>query len=90
MDFAAERKHVQHQQNGGSVGVYHGRVFGAGKLAQQVSNTIVALTASTGRQVKLDSGGVGQGISGGFAGQRGTAKIGMQYRAREINHRSLG
>ena len=49
-DLAAARQRVEHEQHRGGVVVDDGRVLGAGQLAQQAAQVVVALAAPAGRR----------------------------------------
>ena len=88
-DLLAQGQRIQHQQHGGGVVVDHGSGLGAGEVAEQGGDMVVALAAAAGGEVEFQRGGGAERRGGGLGGfwrQRGAAEIGVQHRAGEVEH----
>ena len=82
---------VEHQQHGGGVVVDDGRVLGAGQLAQQAAQMIVALAALAAVEVELERDRVAHGVDRGLdrrLGQQRAAEIGVQHGAGQVEDRA--
>ena len=80
---------VEDEQHGGGIVVDDGRVLGAGQLADQAAHVIVALAARRPADVELERHGRTHGIDRGrnrAFRQDGTAEVGVQHRAGEVEH----
>ncbi len=87
--FLAHAQAVERQQHGGGVVVDHGDGLGAGQLADQPFDQVVAVAALAGRQVEFQiqriARGEGDGLDG-FIRQQRTTEVGVQHRAGEVEH----
>jgi len=84
---AGERR--QREQHGRRVVVHHRRGLGPGELAQQAFDDAVAVAAPARDQIELQVVGRGHHLGdvrdGGF-GQQRAPEVGVQHRAREVEH----
>jgi hypothetical protein len=86
---AALRERVEHEQHGGGVVVHHRRVLGAGQLAKQIANVVVALAAAAGRKIELERDGFAHRDGcrrDRFLGETRAAEIGVQDDAGQIEN----
>ena len=84
------RQRVEHEQHRGGVVVDDGRVLGAGQLAQQAAQMIVALAALAAAEIELERDRVAHRRDRGLdrlLGDQRAAEIGVQHGAGEIEHR---
>ena len=80
---------VEHQQHGSGVVVDDGRVLGAGKLADQAAHMVVALAARRAADVEFERHGRAHGVDRSCdraLGKHGSAEVGMQHRAGQVEH----
>jgi hypothetical protein len=80
---------IEHQQHRGGVVVDHRRGLGAGQLAQQVFDQLVAVAAGAAAQVELQRHRRGQRAHHRLQrllGQRRPPQVGVQHGAGEVEH----
>ncbi len=80
---------VQGQQHGGGVVVHHGDRLGAGQLADQPFDEVVAVAALAGGQVEFQVERVARregDCLDCLIRQQGAAEVGMQHRAGQVEH----
>ena len=79
----------QRQQHRSGIVVDDGGSFGPGQFANQLLNQIIAVATATSGQVVFEVGGVGEGFDHrihGLLRQQGTAQVGVQHRACEVEY----
>lgn len=87
--FLACAEAVEGEQHGGGVVVDHGDGFGAGQLADEPGDEVVAVATLAAGEVEFEvervAGGQGDGFDG-LLGQQGAAEVGVQHGAGEVEH----
>ncbi len=87
--FLACAEAVQGQQHGGGVVVDHGDRLGAGQLADQSFDEVVAIAALAGGEIEFQVERVARRKGDrldGFIRQQGATEVGVQHRAGEVEH----
>ena len=90
-DFLVARQRGDRQQHRGGVVVDHRRGLGAGERGEQFLDNAVAVAAPAGLEVVLEVVGAGHHrheMGHRRIGQQGAAEVGVDDRAREIEHRA--
>ena len=79
IDLLAKGERVEHQHHGGGVVVDDRRGLGAGQVAQQRRDMIVALAPPPGRQVEFQRGRAAHRLGRGLGGFRPAAARGRDW-----------